>query len=52
MLVNEASIDVVGEAADGAALLAMLDDVDVDVVLLDIRMPTMSGLDVLAAPRA
>ena len=49
MLVNEASIDVVGEAADGAALLAMLDDVDVDVVLLDIRMPTMSGLDVLAA---
>ena len=49
MLVNEASIDVVGEAADGAALLAMLDDVDADVLLLDIRMPTMSGLDVLAA---
>jgi DNA-binding NarL/FixJ family response regulator len=51
MLVNEPSIEVAGEASDGAKLLAMLDDVAVDVVLLDIRMPTMSGLEVLTALR-
>jgi len=49
MLVNEPSIEVAGEASDGGQLLAMLDDVAVDVVLLDIRMPTMSGLEVLSA---
>jgi len=49
MLVNEPSIEIGGEASDGVELLAMLDDVEADVVLLDIRMPTMSGLDVLTA---
>jgi len=51
MLVNEPSIEVVGEASNGAELLAMLDTVSCDVLLLDIRMPTMSGLDVLTTLR-
>src|SRR3990172_4093721 len=49
MLINEPSIEVVGEASNGQELLAMLGGLDCDVVLLDIRMPTMSGLEVLTA---
>lgn len=49
MLVNEPSIEIAGEAADGQALLEILADVDVDVVLLDLRMPGMSGLETLEA---
>lgn len=52
MLVNEPSIEVVGEAAGGTELLEMLDEIDVDVVLLDIRMPGMSGLEVMEALNA
>ena len=40
-------IEVVAEAADGAEALRMLPEVDPDVVLLDLRMPGMSGIDVL-----
>ena len=47
MLVNEPSIEIVGEASGGTELLALLGTLEVDVLLLDIRMPGMSGLDVL-----
>jgi DNA-binding NarL/FixJ family response regulator len=36
---------VVGEAADGNKLLELIDDVKVDVVLLDISMPGMDGIE-------
>jgi DNA-binding NarL/FixJ family response regulator len=42
-------ITVVGQAGDGAAALTLLDGTEVDVVLLDIRMPGMDGLATLAA---
>jgi DNA-binding NarL/FixJ family response regulator len=42
-------IDVVGEAADGAACVALVRTVRPDVVLMDVRMP---GFDGLAATRA
>jgi len=38
-------IAVVGEAADGAALLELLARCTADVVILDITMPLMNGLD-------
>jgi two-component system NarL family response regulator len=38
---------VVGEAGDGVEALAMIKDQSPDVVLLDLRMPQMDGLDVL-----
>jgi DNA-binding NarL/FixJ family response regulator len=42
-------VDVIGEATDGEEALALLDRVEADVVLLDIRMPKLDGLGVLAA---
>jgi CheY-like chemotaxis protein/anti-sigma regulatory factor (Ser/Thr protein kinase) len=43
---------LVDQAADGAAALARLAAGDVDIVLLDVGLPDMSGLDVLAQARA
>jgi DNA-binding NarL/FixJ family response regulator len=40
-------IEIVAQAADGTELLKILEDTDVDVVLLDVRMPGMTGLDVM-----
>ena len=40
-------IEVVGEAADGAEALARVPGAAIDVLLLDVRMPRRSGLEVL-----
>ncbi len=40
-------IDVVGEAHTGAEALQMIDDIKPDVVLLDMRLSDMSGVDVI-----
>lgn len=45
MLANQQDIDVIGEAADGEEALAMVDALSPDVVLLDVSMPGMSGLE-------
>jgi DNA-binding NarL/FixJ family response regulator len=38
-------LEVVGEAADGAQALALVDRLRPDVVLMDVRMPVMDGLE-------
>ena len=38
-------IEVVGEAADGRAALQMVADYHPDVVLMDVQMPVMDGLE-------
>lgn len=42
---SEVATEVVAEAAHGAEVLARVQDTRVDVVLLDIRMPGMDGLE-------
>ena len=46
-LADAPGIEVVGEAENGAEALAVIDAVRPDVVLLDVAMPVMDGLDVL-----
>ena len=45
LLDAQPDIEVVGEADDGAAALRMATELTPDVVLMDIRMPGMDGLD-------
>lgn len=45
LLAVEEDIDVVGEADDGGAALEVVVDAAPDVVLLDVRMPKVSGLE-------
>lgn len=40
-------VEIVGEAANGAELLDLLREVETDLVLLDLRMPDMNGLEAL-----
>lgn len=45
MLALESDIEVVGELADGRAAVAGVGDLAPDIVLMDLRMPGMSGVD-------
>lgn len=49
---NAAGYDVIGEAADGEQAIAIAEIEQPDIVLLDILMPGMSGIEVLAKIRA
>lgn len=49
LLELEPDIDVVGEARDGVDALASIDELKPDVVLTDIEMPNMTGLELAAA---
>jgi DNA-binding NarL/FixJ family response regulator len=44
VLSAQSDIEVVGEAGDGAQALALLDTTTADVVVMDIRMPIMDGV--------
>jgi len=47
LLDAEDGIDVIGEAGDGEAAVALARDLKPDVILMDVRMPHMDGLEAL-----
>jgi two-component system LytT family response regulator len=47
MLASVPWVECLGEAGDGASAVSAIDEQQPDVVFLDIRMPKLSGLDVL-----
>lgn len=49
LLALAGDIDVIGECGDGAEAVVRIPELKPDVVLLDLRMPGMNGLDVLKA---
>ena len=46
-LTRDGRFTIAGEADDGEQALEMLDDLDPDVLLLDLAMPELDGLQVL-----
>lgn len=48
LLALDEGLDVVGEASDGAAAVALAARTQPDVVLMDLRMPGMSGIEATA----
>ena len=51
LLGNHAQIRIVGEAADGEQGIALYRQLQPDVVVLDLRLPRISGFDVIATLR-
>jgi two-component system LytT family response regulator len=48
LLERDPDIEVVGEAADGEPALALITTLQPDLVFLDVQMPKLSGLEMLA----
>ena len=47
LLLRELGIEVCGEAGDGARALELINEVQPEIVLLDLNMPQLGGLEVL-----
>jgi len=46
MVIDERSdLELVGEAADGAAVIELARELDPDVILMDVRMPKLDGVE-------
>jgi DNA-binding NarL/FixJ family response regulator len=45
ILAEDPDLEVIGEAGDGREALHLLEDLEPDVVILDIQMPRMGGME-------
>ena len=52
MLINIAGVEVVGQANNARDAITAISEYEPDVVILDIRLPGLSGIDVLKDIRA
>ncbi len=52
LLRGEPDVDVVGEAANGEAALSQIPEAHPEIVLMDIRMPVMNGIETTRLIRA
>jgi DNA-binding NarL/FixJ family response regulator len=52
MLAGQVEFEVVGEAADGAQAVALVQQLTPQVVLMDLRMPVMDGVEAITQIRA
>ena len=44
-LLEETGFEIVGESGDGADAVAMASQLEPDIVVVDLRMPVLNGLD-------
>jgi len=51
LLETEPGVEIVGEASDGQEALRLLDSMEPDIVILDVAMPRLNGIDVAAHAR-
>ena len=48
LLETQEGVEVVGEAEDGRAAVDLIERVEADIVLMDVRMPVLNGIDATA----
>jgi two-component system, NarL family, response regulator NreC len=51
LLESEPGVEIVGEASDGQEALRLCAETDPDIVILDVAMPRLNGIDVAAQAR-
>ena len=48
LLESEADLKVIGEASNGQEAIELVEKVQPDLLIIDIRMPVMNGIDAVA----